>query len=184
MLGIIPLIAKLEQYENADLNLHLEWFKWQRDQDEELLQDKLGGVTINTNSATDMCESLRKIHGSTAVYPHFLSIMQHLVLLKSQPHWSLADDIIQQLSLQAPDGQDPDITVIEMNVQKCADGLKLEKSTRLLKKKTENLTEKCRGLETSLQKESQELERVKNEKTELTRSMLRYQERLEKVREN
>ncbi|CAG5098861.1 Oidioi.mRNA.OKI2018_I69.XSR.g16043.t1.cds [Oikopleura dioica] len=184
MLGIIPLITKLEQYENADLNLHLEWFKWQRDQDEELLQDKLNGVTINSNSATDMCESLRKIHGSTVIYPHFLSIMQHLILLKSQPFWSLADDIIQQLSLQAPDGLDPDITVIEMNVQKCADGLKLEKSTRLLKKKSENLTEKCRSLEASLQKEGQELDRVKNEKTELTRSMLRYQERLEKVREN
>ena len=184
MLGIVPLIEKLGQYENTDLNLHLDFFKWQRDQDEELLQAKNGGVSINTNSAIDMCESLRKIHGSTAVYPHFLSIMQHLTLLKHQHLWAFTDHVLQQVSQQTPDGLDPDIAVLEINVQKCADGLKHEKTSRILKKKNENLSEKCRSLESSLQKESQELERVKNEKTELTRSMLRYQERLEKVREN
>ena len=41
MLGIIPLIEKLEEYENEDLNLHLTVFKLQREKDEQLLRDKI-----------------------------------------------------------------------------------------------------------------------------------------------
>lgn len=184
MLGIVPLIEKLEEYENEALDLHLDVFKLQRDRDEEQLRDKLGAVKVNTNSAAEMCESLRQLHGSTAVYPHYLSMLQHLMLLKNQHVWAFADHLLQQVSQQCADGFDPDIAVLEMNVQKCAEGIKHEKDVKQLKKRTETLTEKSRNLEASLHKESQELERVKNEKTELTRSLLRYQERLEKVREN
>ena len=41
MLGIIPLIEKLEEYENEELNLHLEVFKLQRERDEQVLRDNI-----------------------------------------------------------------------------------------------------------------------------------------------
>jgi len=52
-----------------------------------------------------------------------------------------------------------------------------------LKKKSELLAEKSRNLELRLGKETSELERVKNEKSELTKSLTRYQERIDRVRE-
>ena len=52
-----------------------------------------------------------------------------------------------------------------------------------LKEKAELASEKCRNLELRLGKETAELKRVKNEKAELTKSLSRYQERINKVRE-
>ena len=54
---------------------------------------------------------------------------------------------------------------------------------RQLKKKVDLLSEKNRNLDLKLNKESTELERIKNEKTELTKSLTRYQERIDRVRE-
>jgi len=41
MLGIIPLIEKLQEYENEDLNIHLDVFKLQRERDEQVLRDTI-----------------------------------------------------------------------------------------------------------------------------------------------
>ena len=41
MLGIIPLIEKLKQYENHNLNRHLEVFILQRERDENVLREQM-----------------------------------------------------------------------------------------------------------------------------------------------
>jgi hypothetical protein len=41
MLGMIPLIEKLKQYENNILNRHLEVFLLQREKDELVLRDTM-----------------------------------------------------------------------------------------------------------------------------------------------
>jgi dishevelled associated activator of morphogenesis len=41
MLGIIPLFDKLHEYENDDLNLHVNVFKLQRERDEQVLRDNV-----------------------------------------------------------------------------------------------------------------------------------------------
>ena len=58
-----------------------------------------------------------------------------------------------------------------------------EKEIKQLKKKADLASEKSRNLELRLTKELAELERVKNEKSELTKSLTRYQERIDRVRE-
>ena len=59
-------------------------------------------------------------------------------------------------------------------------GIKDEKEVRGLKKKVDLLNEKNRTLEIRNQKDQQDLERIKNEKSELTKSLTRYQERIDK----
>jgi dishevelled associated activator of morphogenesis len=65
-----------------------------------------------------MCESLRKLHGSTGVFPHLISILQHCLLLQDEHMWAFIDHLIQQVSIQTVNG-DPDIAVLQMNVEEC-----------------------------------------------------------------
>ena len=103
---------------------------------------------------------------------------------------------------QTKDGNDPDISVLNLNVEKCCkgiihtgfggetfvesgglkfySGIKDEKEVRGLKKKVDLLNEKNRTLEIRNQKDQTDLERIKNEKSELTKSLTRYQERIDK----
>jgi hypothetical protein len=91
--------------------------------------------------------------------------------------------MVQQIAIQTRDGNDPDIHVLNMNIEKCCKGIRDEKEVRNLKKRNDLLTEKVRSLEVKNQKENADLERIKNEKSELTKSLTRYQERIDKVKD-
>ena len=91
--------------------------------------------------------------------------------------------MVQQIAIQSKDGLDPDITVLNMDVEKCMKAMKDEKEMRALKKRCDLMIEKSRNLELKSQKDSTELDRLKNEKSELTKSLTRYQERIDKVKE-
>ena len=47
MLGIVPLIEKLKQYENVTLNRHLDVFQLQREKDEMVLRDNMKDKVIH-----------------------------------------------------------------------------------------------------------------------------------------
>ena len=149
---------------------------------------------LNCNSISLLCETLRKLHGTTATFPHVVSLLQHLLLLRDEHHFAFVNHMVQQITIQTKDGNDPDISVLNLNVEKCCKGkntikfleitrflgIKDEKEVRGLKKKVDLLNEKNRTLEIRNQKDQQDLERIKNEKSELTKSLTRYQERIDK----
>ena len=60
MLGIMPLIEKLKQYENTNLNRHLEVFILQREKDESYLREHVKDKELNCNSISGVCDTLRK----------------------------------------------------------------------------------------------------------------------------
>ena len=66
-----------------------------------------------------MCESLRKLHGSTLVFPHLQSLLQHFLLLRDEHHWAFVDHMVQQIAIQIRSMGDPDIVALEMDVEKC-----------------------------------------------------------------
>ena len=124
-----------------------------------------------------------------------VSLLQHLLLLRDEHHFAFVNHMVQQITIQTKDGNDPDISVLNLNVEKCCKGMKHhkvisdhmiflgikdEKEVRGLKKKVDLLNEKNRTLEIRNQKDQQDLERIKNEKSELTKSLTRYQERIDK----
>ena len=55
-------------------------------------------------------------------------------------------------------------------------GIRDEKEVKNLKKRNDLLSEKVRSLEMKNQKECADLDRIKHEKSELTKSLTRYQE--------
>ena len=81
MLGIQPVIDKLRKSENETLNRHLDFFEMVRNEDEKELAKRYDQVHVDTKSASAMFEVIRKKLNHTAAFPHFLSMLQHSILL-------------------------------------------------------------------------------------------------------
>lgn len=86
MLGIQPVIDKLRKHENETLDRHLDFFEMVRNEDEKELARKFNLEHINTKSATEMFDLLRRKLSHSIAYPHLLSLLEHMLLLPCKLH--------------------------------------------------------------------------------------------------
>lgn len=60
---------------------HLDFFEMVRNDDEKELAKRYDQVHVDTKSASAMFEILRQKLNHTAAFPHFMSLLQHCILL-------------------------------------------------------------------------------------------------------
>uniref|UniRef100_A0A663EUF7 Dishevelled associated activator of morphosis 2 n=1 Tax=Aquila chrysaetos chrysaetos TaxID=223781 RepID=A0A663EUF7_AQUCH len=119
MLGIQPVIDKLRGHENATLDRHLDFFEMVRNEDDLELAKRFDLIHIDTKSASQMFELIKKRLKHTDAYPYLLSILQHCLQMPYKrsggnfQQWQLLDRILQQMVLQDERGDDPDIAPLE-----------------------------------------------------------------------
>ncbi|NWH70063.1 DAAM2 protein, partial [Piaya cayana] len=119
MLGIQPVIDKLRGHENATLDRHLDFFEMVRNEDDLELAKRFDLIHIDTKSASQMFELIKKRLKHTDAYPYLLSILQHCLQMPYKwnggnfQQWQLLDRILQQIVLQDERGDDPDIAPLE-----------------------------------------------------------------------
>ena len=68
-----------------------------------------------------MFDVLRAKLNHTSAYPHLLSLLHHCLLLpldygSSPQHWLLFDRIVQQIVLQSNSQDNPDVSLINIDV--------------------------------------------------------------------
>uniref|UniRef100_A0A671QJS1 Disheveled-associated activator of morphogenesis 1-like n=1 Tax=Sinocyclocheilus anshuiensis TaxID=1608454 RepID=A0A671QJS1_9TELE len=106
MLGIQPVIDKLRSHENSTLDRHLDFFEMLRNEDELALAKRFENVHIDTKSATQVFDLIRKRINHTDAFPHFMSVLQHCLHMpykrngNTVQYWLLLDRIVQQIVLQ------------------------------------------------------------------------------------
>lgn len=81
MIGILPIIDKLRQHENDTLNRHLDFFEMMRSEDEKELARKFDEEQVDLTNASTIFDLLRRKLSHSPAYPHFLSLLQHMLLL-------------------------------------------------------------------------------------------------------
>uniref|UniRef100_A0A8B9MSM2 Dishevelled associated activator of morphogenesis 2 n=1 Tax=Accipiter nisus TaxID=211598 RepID=A0A8B9MSM2_9AVES len=119
MLGIQPVIDKLRGHENSTLDRHLDFFEMVRNEDDLELAKRFDLIHIDTKSASQMFELIKKRLKHTDAYPYLLSILQHCLQMPYKrsggnfQQWQLLDRILQQMVLQDERGDDPDIAPLE-----------------------------------------------------------------------
>uniref|UniRef100_A0A673X0Z1 Dishevelled associated activator of morphosis 2 n=1 Tax=Salmo trutta TaxID=8032 RepID=A0A673X0Z1_SALTR len=119
MLGIQPVIDKLRGHDNAILDRHLNFFEMVRNEDDLELAKRFDLTHVDTKSAGQMFELIKKKLNHTDAYPYLLSILQHCLQMPykrgggSLQHWQLLDRILQQIVLQDEKGEDPDIAPLD-----------------------------------------------------------------------
>uniref|UniRef100_A0A8C9SN86 Dishevelled associated activator of morphosis 2 n=1 Tax=Scleropages formosus TaxID=113540 RepID=A0A8C9SN86_SCLFO len=182
MLGIQPVIDKLRGHENATLDRHLDFFEMVRNEDDYELAKRFDLVHIDTKSASQMFEVIKKKLSHTEAYPHLLSILQHCLEMpykrgaSSFQHWQLLDRILQQIILQDEKGEDPDVAPLDnfnvKNIIQHAELLaKLERKERECETKTqekEDMMKTLNKMKDKLQREGVELRTAREQVLDLS----------------
>ena len=142
-------------------------------------------VHVDTKSASSMFEVLRKKLNHTPAYSHFMSLLQHCLLLPLDygchpQHWLLFDRVVQQIVLQTSGGDDPDVAVVhDLDVKELVRLLAQEEELSESKTRADELEKENLELATNLAKKEQELDVKTQEKEDLDSNLERTKEKLE-----
>ncbi|XP_053331509.1 disheveled-associated activator of morphogenesis 1 isoform X2 [Spea bombifrons] len=187
MLGIQPVIDKLREHENSTLDRHLDFFEMLRNEDELEFAKRFDLVHIDTKSATQMFELIRKRLTHTESYPHFMSILHHCLQMpykrsgNTVHYWLLLDRIVQQIVIQNERGQDPDISPLEnFNVKNVVRMLVNENEVKQWKEQAEKMRKEHHELQQKLEKKERECDAKTQEKEEMMQTLNKMKEKLEK----
>ncbi|XP_028848047.1 disheveled-associated activator of morphogenesis 1 isoform X2 [Denticeps clupeoides] len=187
MLGIQPIIDKLRFHQNATLERHLDFFEMLRNEDELSLAKRFESVHIDTKSASQMFELIRKRIFLTEAHPHFMSILQHCLLMPYKrscntiQYWLLLDRIIQQIILQNDKGHDLDVAPLEnFNVKNVVRMLVNENEVKQWKEQAEKLRKEQQDVQQKLEKRERECEAKTLEKEEMMQTLNKMKDKLEK----
>ncbi|XP_068110510.1 disheveled-associated activator of morphogenesis 1 isoform X2 [Hyperolius riggenbachi] len=187
MLGIQPVIDKLREHDNSTLDRHLDFFEMLRNEDELELAKRFDLVHIDTKSATQMFELIRKRLTHSESYPHFTSILHHCLQMpykrsgNTVHYWLLLDRIVQQIVIQNDRGQDPDISPLEnFNVRNVVRMLVNENEVKQWKEQAEKMRKEHQELQQKLEKKERECDAKTQEKEEMMETLNKMKEKLEK----
>nr|XP_023681253.1 disheveled-associated activator of morphogenesis 1 isoform X1 [Paramormyrops kingsleyae] len=187
MLGLQPVIDKLRSHENSTLDRHLDFFEMLRNEDELTLSKRFDTVHVDTKSATQIFDIIRKKMNHTDAYPHFMSVLHHCLLMpykrsgNTVQYWLLLDRIIQQMVLQTDKGQDPDIAPLEnFNVKNVVRMLVNENEVKQWKEQAEKMRKEHQELQVKLEKKERECDVKTQEKEDMMQTLNKMKEKLEK----
>ncbi|KAG7461289.1 hypothetical protein MATL_G00208490 [Megalops atlanticus] len=187
MLGIQPVIDKLRSHENSTLDRHLDYFEMLRNEDELTLSKRFDTVHIDTKSATQLFDLIRKKMNHTDAYPHFISILHHCLLMpykrggNTVQYWLLLDRIVQQMVLQNDKGHDPDVTPLEnFNVKNVVRMLVNENEVKQWKEQAEKMRKEHHELQQKLEKKEHECDAKTQEKEDMMQTLNKMKEKLER----
>ncbi|XP_072545072.1 disheveled-associated activator of morphogenesis 1 isoform X1 [Salminus brasiliensis] len=187
MLGIQPVIDKLRTHENSTLDRHLDYFEMLRNEDELALAKRFENVHIDTKSASQVFELIRKKINHTEAFPHFISVLQHCLHMpykrsgNTVQYWLLLDRIVQQIVLQNDKGHDPDVAPLEnFNVKNVVRMLVNENEVKQWKEQAEKMRKEHNDLQQKLEKKERECDAKAQEKEEMMQTLNKMKEKLEK----
>lgn len=187
MLGIQPVIDKLRSHENANLDVHLDYFEMLRNEDELELSKRFESVHIDTKSAAHMFEMIKKRLSHTEAYPHLLSALQHCLMMPFKPssstlqHWVLLDRIIQQLVLQTEKGVNPDVAPLEdFNVKNIVRMLVKEDEVKQWKEQADKMRKEHQNLQQRLDRKERECEAKSKEKEDMMEMLNKMKDKLDR----
>ncbi|XP_044298530.1 disheveled-associated activator of morphogenesis 2 isoform X4 [Varanus komodoensis] len=187
MLGIQPVIDKLRGHENATLDRHLDFFEMVRNEDDLELAKRFDVVHIDTKSASQMFEMVKKRLKHTDAYPYLLSVLQHCLQMPYKRNggtfqqWQLLDRILQQIVLQDERGDDPDIAPLEnFNVKNIIKMLVNENEVKQWRDQAEKFRKEHAELLSRLEKKERECEIKTQEKDEMMKTLNKMKDKLQK----
>uniref|UniRef100_A0A672MRB4 Disheveled-associated activator of morphogenesis 1-like n=1 Tax=Sinocyclocheilus grahami TaxID=75366 RepID=A0A672MRB4_SINGR len=185
--GAVSVSLMNLSHENSTLDRHLDYFEMLRNDDELTLSRRFESIHIDTKSATQVFELVRKKLAHTDAYPHYMSILHHCLLMPHKrsgntvQYWLLLDRIVQQMVLQNDKGHDPDVTPLEnFNVKNVVRMLVNENEVKQWKEQAEKMHKDHHELQQKLEKKERECDAKTQEKEEMMQTLNKMKEKLER----
>jgi len=151
--GLNDPLQDLRDLENDDLNVQLDIFEEHRDDDTTEFQQRFTDIKINFEDRNEIYQIITNLIQDTPSEPMFLSILQHLLLIRDDVHarpqyYKLIEECISQIVLHRG-GIDPDFASkrMEIDVEPLIE-------TLVEKAQYEEAAEKSIQLETKLELET------------------------------
>ncbi|XP_037658165.1 protein diaphanous homolog 1 isoform X2 [Choloepus didactylus] len=153
-LGLHQMLQDLREIENDDMRVQLNVFDEQGEEDSYDLKGRLDDIRMEMDDFSEVFQILLNTVKDSKAEPHFLSILQHLLLVRNDyearpQYYKLIEECISQIVLHK-NGADPDFKCrhlqidIEGLIDQMIDKTKVEKSeakaTELEKKLDSELT--------------------------------------------
>ncbi|XP_045407015.1 protein diaphanous homolog 1 isoform X4 [Lemur catta] len=153
-LGLHQVLQDLREIENEDMRVQLAVFDEQGEEDSYDLKGRLDDIRMEMDDFSEVFQILLNTVKDSKAEPHFLSILQHLLLVRNDyearpQYYKLIEECISQIVLHK-NGADPDFKCrhlqidIEGLIDQMIDKTKVEKSeakaTELEKKLDSELT--------------------------------------------
>uniref|UniRef100_A0A8C7TKE2 Dishevelled associated activator of morphosis 2 n=1 Tax=Oncorhynchus mykiss TaxID=8022 RepID=A0A8C7TKE2_ONCMY len=187
MLGIQPVIDKLRGHDNAILDRHLDFFEMVRNEDDSELAKRFDLTHVDTKSAGQMFELIKKKLNHTDAYPYLLSILQHCLQMPykrgggSLQHWQLLDRILQQIVLQDEKGEDPDIAPLDnFSVKNIIRMLFNENEVKQWRDQAEKFRKDHSELMAKLERKERECDTKTQEKEDMMKTLNKMKDKLQR----
>uniref|UniRef100_A0A671K5A8 Disheveled-associated activator of morphogenesis 2-like n=1 Tax=Sinocyclocheilus anshuiensis TaxID=1608454 RepID=A0A671K5A8_9TELE len=187
MLVIQPVIEKLRAHDNATLDRHLDFFEIVRNEDELELAKRFDITHVDTKSAGQMFELIKKKLSNTDAYPHLLSILQHCLQMPykrgagSIQQWQLLDRTLQQIVLQDEKGENPDVSPLDnFNVKNIIRMLVNENEVKQWRDQAEKFRKEHVELMARLERKERECDTKTQEKEDMMKTLNKMKDKLQK----
>ncbi|XP_029622705.1 disheveled-associated activator of morphogenesis 2 isoform X1 [Salmo trutta] len=187
MLGIQPVIDKLRGHDNAILDRHLNFFEMVRNEDDLELAKRFDLTHVDTKSAGQMFELIKKKLNHTDAYPYLLSILQHCLQMPykrgggSLQHWQLLDRILQQIVLQDEKGEDPDIAPLDnFSVKNIIRMLVNENEVKQWRDQAEKFRKDHAELMAKMERKERECDTKTQEKEDMMKTLNKMKDKLQR----
>ncbi|XP_066200770.1 protein diaphanous homolog 1 isoform X2 [Saccopteryx leptura] len=137
-LGLHQVLQELREIDNDDMRVQLNVFDEQGDEDSFDLKGRLDDIRMEMDDFSEVFQILLNTVKDSKAEPHFLSILQHLLLVRNDydarpQYYRLIEECISQIVLHK-NGADPDFKCrhlqvdIEGLIDQMIDKTKVEKS--------------------------------------------------------
>ncbi|XP_053574582.1 protein diaphanous homolog 1 [Bombina bombina] len=150
--GLNSMLKDLHSMENEEMKLQLSIFDEHSEFDSDELRGRLDDIRVEMDDFSEVFQILLNTVKDSIAEPHFLSILQHLLLIRndydSRPqYYKLIDEVVSQIILHR-NGADPDFKCkhIKIEIESLIDHL-------VDKNKVEKSEAKARDLEKKLDSE-------------------------------
>nr|ALX18036.1 diaphanous-related formin [Lymnaea stagnalis] len=110
--GLLDLLESLDNQEDEELRTHVKIFHEHKEEDQEEFSHRYDNITMEFEDPTACFQLLLSSVGNTVAEPYFLSILQHLLLIRDDiyarpQYYKLIEECITQIILHRS-GCDPD----------------------------------------------------------------------------
>eukprot|EP00794_Sanderia_malayensis_P007389 gene7389-8209_t len=172
-IGLAEALPILREPDQDELNVQLDIFDEQKEED---------SIEFHLTDPDELFKLVKNLNKDTASEPHFLSILQHLLLIRDDVHarpqyFKLIDECISQIVLQRS-GYDPDFRARKMqfDFENLID-------SQIEKAKFDAITLKLKQLEVKLKEETTRRSEIETKSEILEGKVKNYEEEVTKLKE-
>ncbi|XP_043487142.1 protein diaphanous isoform X3 [Polistes fuscatus] len=171
--GLADILEALEKDKSDDLSHHLRIFNEYKEDDYELFVQRFDHVRLELDDVNDCFEVVKNMVMETSAEPYFLSILQHLLLIRDDAlvrpaYYKLIEECVSQIVLHRS-GCDPDFSAtkrFQIDVQPLIDTL-VEKSRAEEERRLMEVSQKLEEAIASKQEAEAKLQHAENKIKEL-----------------